>query len=168
MAWRRKWARVWDDVRYCSDGCRRRPLNDTDAQLEQAIIDPVVTYRLYEWDRGWFELLGGVRWSYMKTEIDTLVGLSASNSESWFDPHIGVRLKHYFNERWYTGGAMDFGGFGIGADLAAQLVGGVGYHFTEWFAVETFYRYYSVDYENDGFIWDTDTFGLFLGAAFYF
>ncbi|WP_428374678.1 DUF2256 domain-containing protein [Lichenicoccus sp.] len=20
--WRRKWARVWNDVRYCSDGCR--------------------------------------------------------------------------------------------------------------------------------------------------
>ncbi len=43
MAWRRKWARVWDDVRYCSDGCRRRPLNDTDAQLEQAIIDLLET-----------------------------------------------------------------------------------------------------------------------------
>lgn len=26
FAWRRKWARVWDEVRYCSDRCRdRRP-----------------------------------------------------------------------------------------------------------------------------------------------
>jgi hypothetical protein len=23
FAWRRKWARVWDEVRYCSDACRR-------------------------------------------------------------------------------------------------------------------------------------------------
>ncbi|MEB8385950.1 DUF2256 domain-containing protein [Rhodobacteraceae bacterium KMM 6894] len=23
FAWRRKWARVWDDVRYCSQRCRR-------------------------------------------------------------------------------------------------------------------------------------------------
>ena len=23
FAWRKKWARVWDDVRYCSDACRR-------------------------------------------------------------------------------------------------------------------------------------------------
>jgi len=23
MVWRRKWARVWDEVRYCSDRCRR-------------------------------------------------------------------------------------------------------------------------------------------------
>ncbi|QID18440.1 DUF2256 domain-containing protein [Nitrogeniibacter mangrovi] len=24
FAWRRKWARVWDQVRYCSDACRRQ------------------------------------------------------------------------------------------------------------------------------------------------
>ncbi|WP_398308139.1 DUF2256 domain-containing protein [Zoogloea sp.] len=24
MSWRRKWARCWDEVRYCSDACRRR------------------------------------------------------------------------------------------------------------------------------------------------
>jgi hypothetical protein len=22
FAWRKKWARVWDEVRYCSDACR--------------------------------------------------------------------------------------------------------------------------------------------------
>ncbi|WP_371223025.1 DUF2256 domain-containing protein [Roseovarius sp. 2305UL8-3] len=24
FTWRRKWAKVWDEVRYCSDVCRRR------------------------------------------------------------------------------------------------------------------------------------------------
>ncbi|WP_081616671.1 DUF2256 domain-containing protein [Thioalkalivibrio sp. ALJ16] len=24
FAWRRKWARCWDEVRYCSEACRRR------------------------------------------------------------------------------------------------------------------------------------------------
>lgn len=23
FAWRKKWARVWDDVKYCSERCRR-------------------------------------------------------------------------------------------------------------------------------------------------
>ncbi|MEM9426074.1 MAG: DUF2256 domain-containing protein [Pseudomonadota bacterium] len=23
FTWRRKWAKVWDDVRYCSERCRR-------------------------------------------------------------------------------------------------------------------------------------------------
>lgn len=38
MTWRRKWARDWDQVRYCSSGCRRG-LRDTDRALERAIID---------------------------------------------------------------------------------------------------------------------------------
>lgn len=24
FTWRKKWAKVWDEVRYCSDACRRR------------------------------------------------------------------------------------------------------------------------------------------------
>ncbi len=24
FVWRRKWARSWDEVKYCSDACRRR------------------------------------------------------------------------------------------------------------------------------------------------
>ncbi|MGI9127245.1 MAG: DUF2256 domain-containing protein [Roseomonas sp.] len=29
FAWRKKWARIWEEVRYCSDACRdgRRPAN---------------------------------------------------------------------------------------------------------------------------------------------
>ncbi len=30
FTWRRKWAAVWDEVRYCSDACRRvRPAVET-------------------------------------------------------------------------------------------------------------------------------------------
>lgn len=24
FTWRKRWAKVWDEVRYCSDACRRR------------------------------------------------------------------------------------------------------------------------------------------------
>lgn len=27
FVWRRKWAKVWDEVRYCSDACRARRSN---------------------------------------------------------------------------------------------------------------------------------------------
>ncbi len=36
--WRKKWARDWDNVRYCSDACRKTKLNETDEALEQAIL----------------------------------------------------------------------------------------------------------------------------------
>ena len=39
FAWRRKWARDWDQVRYCSDACRRHGVDATDAALEAAILE---------------------------------------------------------------------------------------------------------------------------------
>lgn len=39
IEWRRKWARHWGEVRYCSDACRRHRVNDTDRRLERAILD---------------------------------------------------------------------------------------------------------------------------------
>ena len=38
MEWRKSWARNWDQVRYCSDACRRRKVTATDEALEQAIL----------------------------------------------------------------------------------------------------------------------------------
>jgi hypothetical protein len=39
MAWRAAWVRSWDDVRYCSDACRRQRVSDTDRGLEAAILE---------------------------------------------------------------------------------------------------------------------------------
>lgn len=38
MAWRKSWARNWDEVRYCSDACRRRKVSDVDRRLEEEIL----------------------------------------------------------------------------------------------------------------------------------
>lgn len=37
IQWRQKWARSWDDVRYCSDACRRRRLTSVDVRLEELL-----------------------------------------------------------------------------------------------------------------------------------
>ena len=37
MTYRKKWARVWDEVRYCSDACRAKKLTQVDVDLENAI-----------------------------------------------------------------------------------------------------------------------------------
>lgn len=39
IEWRKKWARSWDQVKYCSDACRRGKLKPVDAALEAAILD---------------------------------------------------------------------------------------------------------------------------------
>jgi hypothetical protein len=37
IAWRKRWERCWDSIRYCSDGCRRGP-DAVDQALEAAIM----------------------------------------------------------------------------------------------------------------------------------
>jgi len=39
MEWRKAWAKNWDDVRYCSDACRKRKVRPVDTALEAAILD---------------------------------------------------------------------------------------------------------------------------------
>ncbi len=39
MAWRKSWERNWDEVKYCSDACRKNKVSDTDRDLEASILD---------------------------------------------------------------------------------------------------------------------------------
>ena len=39
FSWRRRWARDWESVRYCSRSCRGRGVGPLDAALEAAILD---------------------------------------------------------------------------------------------------------------------------------
>lgn len=39
FSWRKAWARDWEQVRYCSDACRRRKVRPVDRALEAAIVD---------------------------------------------------------------------------------------------------------------------------------
>jgi hypothetical protein len=39
ITWRRKWARDWDEVKYCSDACRRTRPGPTDAALERSVLE---------------------------------------------------------------------------------------------------------------------------------
>ena len=38
ITWRKKWESSWDDVRYCSDACRRRKPGSAAAALEDTIL----------------------------------------------------------------------------------------------------------------------------------
>lgn len=38
IEWRKKWERSWNEVKYCSDGCRRRKDQAADETLERSIL----------------------------------------------------------------------------------------------------------------------------------
>jgi hypothetical protein len=39
FSWRKRWGGVWEEVRYCSAGCRSRKVAPVDAELEASILD---------------------------------------------------------------------------------------------------------------------------------
>jgi hypothetical protein len=43
IEWRKKWADDWEQVRYCSSGCRRHGVSDVDRRLERTILDLLAT-----------------------------------------------------------------------------------------------------------------------------
>ncbi len=45
IEWRKKWADHWDEVRYCSQACRRARLTRLDEELERAILELLAARR---------------------------------------------------------------------------------------------------------------------------
>lgn len=43
IEWRKKWANNWDDVRFCSDACRKHKVSAADRELEQRIRSMLAT-----------------------------------------------------------------------------------------------------------------------------
>lgn len=43
MAWRAKWRDVWEEVRYCSERCRRHNSSASDEALEASILQELAT-----------------------------------------------------------------------------------------------------------------------------
>ncbi len=70
--------------------------------------------------------------------------------------------------RWTLASAASVGGFGAAADLERGLTATLGYRIGEsWGAVSGF-RALSVDYDRNGFVYDTTQHGPLLGAHFKF
>ena len=38
MTWRKQWAKNWDEVKFCSDACRKRKVRGVDEQIEAEIV----------------------------------------------------------------------------------------------------------------------------------
>jgi hypothetical protein len=91
-----------------------------------------------------------------------------SGSSSWVDPIVAVRMRHWLNRRVFLNIYGDIGGFGVGSRLTWAAAGGLGYQARDDLALELYYRVYSVDYEDDDFVYDTNLHGIFAGLAYHF
>ncbi len=149
------------------------PIEFRNVIVKQAIINPTLAYRVKE-DRermNYLDLTAGVAWTYVSLDFRirnrrTGQNIGPDGSKDWFDAHVGMRGRYSLTEKLYTGFLFDISPFQTGAEFGLQAAGGLGYRVKPWLSLEFSYRYLHVDYDDDGFVWDTDTHGLFLGAVF--
>jgi opacity protein-like surface antigen len=146
------------------------------AQIRQSTLAVALTYRALEGESP-VDLFGGIR--YTKLDVDAeldarvfggTVGLQVQRdaSKDWFDPYIGVRAQHRLNDKWTLVGYGDVGGLGVGSDFTWQASLGANYDLSKTTSASFGYRYFSVDYDDEGFLYDMENQGLYMGVTFRF
>ncbi|WP_395660386.1 hypothetical protein [Aestuariivirga sp.] len=100
------------------------------------------------------------------TEITRQV--SGSDGASWIDPMLGIKSRIDTDTPFYLTGWGLIGGFGVGSDFNWDVMGGVGYEWTDRFSTVLGYRALGVDYANDGFVYDVIQQGVAFGGVISF
>jgi hypothetical protein len=91
--------------------------------------------------------------------LDKSLSQTKSRDDYFFDPYVGLYGRYNFNKTFYTAVRSQIGGFGIGADLMWQVEGVIGINLTRSIFTEIGYRALSIDYDNDGLLFDTTMHG---------
>lgn len=120
-------------------------------QFEMVIAEAALSYELFRWEGAApgtgtsIDLYGGGRfwWQNADASLALTAGLSiadltvsrgravaASGDVTWFDPLVGLRLRHHFSPGTELVLRADVGGFGVGSDFSWQAMGYVNWEFT--------------------------------------
>ncbi|PKQ08824.1 MAG: hypothetical protein CVT71_00085, partial [Alphaproteobacteria bacterium HGW-Alphaproteobacteria-10] len=124
-----------------------------DTGLESFVGMGAVGWRVWSDDRVSVDAFGGAR--LVSTEVDLsrrgpLASQSASTSETFVDPVIGMRVGYRATDRIELRAAADIGGFGVGSEFSWEAFAGGSYAFTERVRGDLGFRHLYIDYENDG------------------
>ncbi|MGE3871518.1 MAG: hypothetical protein AB7F74_01040 [Parvibaculaceae bacterium] len=154
--------------------------NDVKAQHINADIDltsetltslGALEYRLLDGEEGNLDLLAGGRLWWVKTDLDfngAIINASGSDSATWVDPIVGIRGRFNLTPEIYLAGWGMIGGFGVSSEFFWDAMGGLGYQISDSFSLFAGYRGLSVDYSDDGFVFDVDMNGPLAGAVLTF
>ena len=123
---------------------------DGNVSLKSWIVTPAVGYAIHESESSRVEIVGGVRYLWLKSganvEFDTTPVFDEAVSKSYWDAIIGVRARFDLNDKWFMPMYADIGTGD--ADITWQGFAGVGYKFEKVKAVFG-YRYLQYEFDSD-------------------
>lgn len=131
-----------------------------------------LTYQLPLEGKFHVDLLAGARVWHVANDFQATAGLlpgfRASSDRTWIDPMIGLDSSYDLSDRWALDLKGMVGGFGVSADLAAEVFAGVSYRINDWCSATTGYRYLHEDYSHNGFGFNVDAQGFLVALGFHF
>ena len=140
-----------------------------DATIESAFFSLAPTCRLIQRENALLNLYGGARIFYSGTELTFSGGdirnESVKDDYTWVDAIIGLQGRYHLNDRIFLGGMVDVGAGS--SDFTWQILGAIGYRFTDHIDARIAYRYMMVDYTNSDFVYDIEMQGLALGLGIH-
>ena len=149
----------------------RPVLGNVELTASTLTVTGVAGYSLVYDEGGNLDIIAGARLWSVKNELDFSGGLPVGqfeDSETWVDPVVGLKGRASISPDFYVTGWALVGGFGVSSDLMWDVMGSVGYEFNDSFSMTAGYRVQSVDYHNNGFVYDVVQSGPMIGAVFKF
>jgi hypothetical protein len=160
-------------------------INELDVDIEEAIVDGALTYRLFEgplrkgcYLHTAFDVLAGARYTYLKQEITPTFSSGFSErlgkSKDWVEPLVGAKMFVRLTKRvsWVTMGNISGFGVGSASKKTWDFTTGFDFRLFENASLKLAYRIYDIDYSNGS---GTEEFGMdgrlegpWLGMSFYF
>jgi hypothetical protein len=81
------------------------------------------------WQRGDVQIAATGTANFLDLTVSRSGVFSAEKSVSWFDPLVGLRLRHQFAPAWNFVLSGDVGGFDVGSKFSWQVLGALDYEF---------------------------------------
>jgi len=132
-------------------------------------------YEFYNQGETTLEVFGGARYWDVETTLKfsggqgLLAGRRLDNDENWIDPMAGLKGRTPLGDsRFYLAGWAGLGGFGANSDLFWDVSLNLGYQWTDAIGSTLGYRVLDVDYDDDGFVYDVEQYGVALGLTWRF
>ena len=142
--------------------------NKVDVTTKSLMFTAAAAYSIYYDDSANFDLVAGGRLWSVNTDVELKGGLldgkDFSDGETWVDPLVGAKGRVSLSPDIFLTGWGLIGGFDVNNDkLMWDLFGGLGYRLSDWASVVAGYRGVSVDYSNNGFVYDVVQQGPLVG-----